>query len=132
MGRHVPVIALAFALLAGCAWKGPKELQAFKPLKETEAVLAVDEAAYKLVAMSQLEANRLDDKRLQLIIELNNLSAADLTVQVKTTFRDQDGSLYGDETSWRTLTLPGGSDYRYEVVSLQSKADTYKVQIRTP
>ena len=132
MGRHVSVATLSLMLLAGCAWRGPKELQAFKPLDETEAVLAVDEAAYKLVAMSQLEAKRLEDQRLQLVIELNNLSGSDLTIQVKTTFRDASGSLYGDETSWETITLPGGSDYRYEVVSLQPKADTYKVQIRTP
>jgi len=139
MGRHVPVItglfttlALGMSLVSGCAWKGPEPLQAFSPLKETTSVLAADEAAAKLVAMSQLQADREDDGRLKLVIELNNLSSLDLPVQVQTVFRDADGSLYGDETNWQMITLPGGGDYRYEVVSLQSKADSFVVQIRTP
>jgi hypothetical protein len=133
MGRHVPVIAALLGLaLAGCSFKGPRPLQAFKPLDETDSVLAVDEASYKLVAMSQLQAERQKDGRLQLVVELNNLSAQDLSIQVQTVFRNQEGSLYGDETNWEMIVLPGGGDYRYEVTSLQPQADTYRIQVRTP
>lgn len=136
MGRHVSVavaLGFAFTALTGCvSWKGPEPLQTFKPLKETSSVLAADEAASKLVAMSQLQADRESDGRLKLVLELNNLSSLDLPVQVQTVFRDGEGSLYGDETNWQMVTLPGGGDYRYEVVSLQPKADSFVVQIRTP
>ena len=134
MGRHVPVMlgAALIAGLAGCAWKGPEPLQTFSPLKETTSVLAADEAASKLVAMSQLQADREADGRLKLVLELNNLSSQPLPVQVQTVFRDAEGALYGDETNWQMITLPGAGDYRYEVMSLQSKADSFVVQIRTP
>ena len=137
MGRDVPVIRraallLTALLLVGCSWRGPAPLQTFKGVDETASVLAMDKAAWKLVALSQVQAERESDGRLRVVLELTNLSNLQLAVQIQTVFRDKEGMLYGDETNWQMVALPGASNYRYDVVSLRADADSFLVQLKTP
>ena len=132
MGRDVSVSLLAGLLLMGCSWRGPAPLQTPRGVDETSSVLAMDKAAWQLVALNQVQAEREADGRLRVVLELANLSSLELAVQVQTVFRDKEGALYGDETNWQMVVLPGSANYRYDVVSLRPDADSFKVQLKTP
>ena len=137
MGRDVPVmsgpgILLAGLLAVGCSWRGPAPLQTPRGVESTSSVMAMDKAAWKLVALNQVQADREDDGRLRVVLELANLSSKELAVQVQTVFRDKDGRLYDDETNWQMVVLPGSANYRYEVVSLRPAADSFLVQLKAP
>ncbi len=132
MGRHVPVIWLVAALLTGCAWQGPAPLQTYPDMEASDAVLAVDKAAWKLVALRHIQTDREGDGRLRVTIELENLSEKDLPVQIKTVFRSAEGRLTGDESSWQMVVLNGGATERYDMVSMNEQAGQFEVQVKTP
>ena len=131
MGRHVSVALLALAL-AACGWHGPTAAQTWPGVKNDDVIIALDKAAYKLVGVSAHQAIPESDGRLRVTLELSNLSALDLPVQVQTVFRDKDGMLTGDETNAAMIVLPGDGSSRYEVVSLTPNPGSYTVSIKTP
>ncbi len=132
MGRRLPVAALLLALLVSCGWRGPTAIQTWSHLEPVPNVIALDEAAWKLVSLSDIQVDRADDGRLDVVLELANLSDRDLEVQVQTVFRDAEGGLISDETNWRMMVLPGNGSARYEVRSLSTQAASFVVQVRTP
>ncbi len=144
MGSHVPMtrgvrslgaLALIAALAlpaAGCAWKGPAEAQTWSGVKAGPDVITLDKAAYKLVAVQNKTIERLGDGRLEVRLELANLSSKDLSVQVQTLYRDKDGVLLDDATPFEMVTLPGNGSKLYKATSLKPTAETYTVQIKTP
>lgn len=141
MGRRVPVgpswsariLSLGLlVLLVACGWRGPTPVQAWSHLEPVSNVIALDEAAWRLVSLSDYQVNRGEDDRLEVVLELANLSSLDLEIQVQTVFRDSEGRLISDETNWRMLVLPGSGSARYEVRSLSVEAETFVVQVRTP
>jgi hypothetical protein len=92
----------------------------------------LDEAAWRLVSLSDYQVARGDDGRLDVVLELANLSALDVEVQVQTVFRDGQGQLLSDETGWQMMVLPGNGSSRYEVRSLSTDAESFVVQVKTP
>ena len=131
MGRHVPVI-LSLALLVGCAWRGPAPMQTMGDLSPTANIIAMDKAAWQLVAVQGQQVERLDDGRLQVRLELANLAMGALDVQVQTRFRGDDGMLNGDETPAEIIVIPGGSSKLYEAVSLKANPASFTVEVNTP
>lgn len=137
MGRDVPVstackgfvAALFFAV--GCAWRGPAPLQTFPDVKPTSDVVALDKAAWKLVAIQHQVVEKTDDGRLKIQLELANLSDTDLSIQVKAIFRDDKGMLLHDDTPFEMLVLPGNGSELFEATSLR-KAASFTVQVKTP
>lgn len=136
MGRDVPMIRAAFAgifvLLAACAWQGPAPLQTWPDVAASPEVVALDKAAWQLVAIQKKDVKTTADGHMELAFELVNLSSKDLTVQIQTVFRNQAGMLTGDETSWQMLTLAGNGSKLYEVKSLSTSPGSYLVQVKTP
>ncbi len=131
-GWRAPVLALGLALFVACSWRGPTPVQAWSHLDPVSNVIALDEAAWRLVSLSDYQVARGEDDRLEVVLELANLSSLDLEIQVQTVFRDGDGRLISDETNWRMLVLPGSGSARYEVRSLSAEAESFVVQVRTP
>ena len=136
MGRDVPMtrplIAGVLSLLAACAWQGPVPLQTWPDVADSPEVVALDKAAWQLVAIQKKDVQTTADGHMQLAFELVNLSSKDLTVQVQTVFRNQSGMLTGDETSWQMLTLAGNGSKLYEVKSLSTTPGSYLIQVKTP
>lgn len=136
MGSDVPVKRLlSAALLAGlvaCGWKGPAEVQTWPGVEPGPDVIALDKAAYKLVAVQNKVVEKTDDGRLKLRIELANLSSLDLSVQVQTLYRDGEGMLTGDATPFEMIVLPGNGSKLYETAALKPSAESFTVQIKTP
>ena len=130
MGRHVPVVAAL--LLVACGWHGPQALQTWPGIDQNDDVVALDKAAWKLVAVQALQTDKTDDGRLHVKFELANLSSIDLAVQVQTLFRDTTGMLTGDETAFEMVVLPGGGSKLYEATSLKTTAASFTVQVKTP
>ena len=130
MGRHVPVI-LAF-LLAGGGWRGPAPLQTLGGLSPTANVVALDKAAWQLVAVQEQRVERLDDGRMSVRLELANLSSGSLDVQVQTRFRDDAGMLLGDDTPAEIIVVPGNSSALYEATSLKANPASFSVEVNTP
>ncbi|MEL6347265.1 MAG: hypothetical protein AAFV53_29385 [Myxococcota bacterium] len=133
MGRHVSVaFAMVAMLWVGCAWRGPKPLQTFPKVAPSVQVVALDQEAYQLVAIQNQQVNALEDGRLQVQVELANLSSLDLDIQVQTTFRDSDGMPAGDSTPFEVLVIPGNGSKLYEVISVRTDPAMYTVQVKTP
>mgnify|MGYP006928156348 CR=1 FL=1 len=131
MGRRLPV-ALALLLLVACGWRGPEAVQTWSHLEPVHNVIALDEAAWQLVSLSDYQIERGEDGRLDVVLELANLSSLDVEVQLQTVFRDGEGRLLSDETGWQMVVLPGNGSSRYEVRSLSVEAETFVVQVKTP
>ena len=132
MGRRLPVAATLLMLLMACAWRGPAPVQTWSHLEPVGNVIALDEAAWRLVSLSDYQVARGDDGRLDVVLELANLSALDVEVQVQTVFRDGEGRLLSDETGWQMMVLPGNGSSRYEVRSLSTDGESFVVQVKTP
>ena len=132
MGRRLPVVAALLALLVACGWRGPSPVQTWSHIEPVGNVIALDEAAWRLVSLSDYQVARGDDGRLDVVLELDNLSALDVEVQVQTVFRDGQGQLLSDETGWQMMVLPGNGSSRYEVRSLSTDAESFVVQVKTP
>ena len=135
MGRDVPVKAAILGLsllLGGCAWHGPKDAQVWPELTAGPDVVTLDKAAYTLVAVQNKKVERLADGRTEVRLELANLSAKDLPIQVQTLFRDAGGTLLDDATPFEMIVLPGNGSKLYKATSLKPGAATYTVQIKTP
>ena len=140
MGRDVPMkgsikrslmIALA-AISVGCAYRGPLPAQTFPEVDPTSSVMVLDKAAYKLVAIQNMAVDRDESGRLQVKLELANLSNKDLPVQAQTLYRDKDGVLLGDATPFEMIVLPGNGSGLYNSTSLQPQTHSFTVQIKTP
>lgn len=131
MGRALPVMALLVGL-AGCGWKGPQPLQAWKAVGESPDIVAMDRAVHMLVAVQTKGVTRTDDGRLQVRLELANLGDEDFPVQVQTLFRDAQGVPTGDDTPFEVVVLPGGGSTVYQTSSLTAAAKSFTVQVRTP
>ena len=134
MGRHVSVMAAALlsALVAGCGWRGPAPLQTFPGVTQGVDVVALDEAAWKLVAIQNRSVTTAPDGRMIVKLELANLSALDLDVQVQTLYRDAQGLPIQDNPPFEMLVLPGNGSRLYESSSLQPNPGSFTVQIKTP
>lgn len=134
MGRHVSVMAAAMlaALVAGCGWRGPAPLQTFPGVVQGVDVVALDEAAWKLVAIQNRSVNSTPDGRMTIKLELANLSSLDLDIQVQALFRDAQGLPMSDNPPFEMLVLPGGGSRLYEVSSLQPSPGSFTIQIKTP
>jgi|WetSurMetagenome_2_1015567.scaffolds.fasta_scaffold817805_1 hypothetical protein len=147
MGRDVPVrspflsaFLCVFLVLSttaaaigasGCAWKGPLPLQTLGA-PQVDNVIAIDEAAYKLVALRNHHVSRTVDKRMEVELELLNLSSADLNIQVRTVFRDGEGMLLAEAGVWQMMVLPGSGSSLYKVASLSEKAASAQIEVKTP
>ena len=105
MSAHRSLVALMFAAVVGCGWKGPLPMQTWPGVDNAEQHIALDKAAFKLVAVQTRSVSRTPGGQLQLRIELANLSSKDLPVQVQTLFRDSDGVPSGEDTP--SAEIPG-------------------------
>lgn len=132
MGRRLSVAAALLLVLAACGWRGPEPVQTWSHLEPVHNVIALDEAAWQLVSLSDYQIERGEDGRLDVVLELANLSSLDVEVQLQTVFRDGEGRLLSDETGWQMMVLPGSGSSRYEVRSLSVEAETFVVQVKTP
>lgn len=134
MGRDVPVkAALAALLLSACSsWLGPQALQAYPGVTNDNRVIALDKAAWKLVAVKNLASERSKDGRLHVRVELSNQSDKDLPVQLQILFRDEAGHVTGEDTPFAMVVLPGGAVKLYEVTSLRTDAAAYTIQVKAP
>jgi hypothetical protein len=125
--------ALAALLLSACSsWLGPQALQAYPGVTNDNRVVALDKAAWKLVAVKNLASERSKDGRLHVRVELSNQSDKDLPVQLQILFRDKAGQITGEDTPFQMVVLPGGAVKLYEVTSLRTDAAAYTVQVKAP
>lgn len=133
MGRDVPVTALLALLLAACSsWVGPQAVQTWPGVKTGASVLALDEAAWKLVAVKEVSQATTPDGRLSARVVLVNLSSKDLPVQIQAIYKDKAGNPVGDETPFAMHVLPGGGGKVLELIANDAKAASYVVQVKTP
>ncbi len=135
MGSNVPMKHLLIFLLlfsTACAWYGPAPAATVGGIQPYGNVLAMDRAVWRLVAAGSLRETRSTDNRLGVELELHNLSTMDLSVQVRTVFRDKDGMPTNEQANWQMLVLPRGDSLLYESRSLTEGAQAYTIQIRSP
>ena len=135
MGRDVPVKAglLALALLgAACGWRGPSPVATAGGIQPYDNVLAMDRAAWRYVAAGPMRESRSEDGRLGVELELYNLTGIDLTVQVRTVYRDRDGMPTRDQANWEMITIPRRSSWLYHSRSLDEASVSYTIEIRSP
>jgi len=132
MTSRMVSVCLGAIWAVGCAAWAPTPAQTFPDLEPTSDVITLDKAAFKLVAVKALTADRTDEGRLAVRMELANLSDQDLPLQLQTLFRDEGEMLIGDQSPFEMVVLPGSGSKLYEVSSLNPKAATFTIQIKTP
>jgi len=126
------LLLLAAACLWGCAWRGPMPAATLGDLDPGPRVMAFDQAAWKLVAAQNLAERRNNDGRLHVAVELVNLSTSDLDVGVRVVFLDEQGRLISQASPWEVVVIAGSSMLLYDAACLDTRAQTYRVEIRTP
>lgn len=132
MGRHVSVIvAVVLSVLVGC-WRGPAPVQTFPGVTRGVDVVALDDAAWQLVAVQSRSVSTNPDGRMTIKLELANLSALDVDIQVQALFRDGQGMPVAENPPFEMIVLPGGGSRLYEVRSLQPGSSSFTIQIQTP
>lgn len=132
MGRHVSVIcAVMLSLLSGC-WRGPAPVQTFPGVARGVDVVALDEAAWQLVAIQSRSVSTNPDGRMTIKLELANLSSLDVDIQVQALFRDAQGMPVAENPPFEMIVLPGGGSRLYEVSSVHAGTGSFTIQLQTP
>jgi hypothetical protein len=126
------LVGVFAAFSVACAYRGPLPAQTYPEIEPTSSVMVLDKAAYKLVAIQNMTVDRDGSGRLEVKLELANLSKKDLPVQAQTLYRDKDGMLLGDATPFEMIVLPGNGSGLYNSTSLQPQTHSFTVQIKTP
>ena len=128
--RVVCIIAVVAGVMiaAGCA-HGPYAAPGYKPgrtsLEHTERIVYVDSGLRGKVRIVELSSLVLEDGRLNVYAELENL-----VIQVQTQFRGALGRLSKDTTNWRTIVMPPHSSTSYESTSMNDKAQDFIIRVK--
>lgn len=78
------------------------------------------------------DAQRLEDGRLRVRVNLRNATRKDLNILVRTVFKDGKGLSVGDETEWDFLYLGPQQIQTYTAESRLPDLGTYTVEVRRP
>jgi hypothetical protein len=125
------IVAVVLSVLVGC-WRGPAPVQTFPGVARGVDVVALDDAAWQLVAVQSRSVSTNPDGRMTIKLELANLSALDVDIQVQALFRDGQGMPVAENPPFEMIVLPGGGSRLYEVRSLQPGSSSFTIQIQTP
>jgi len=122
-------------LLAACAWRGPVPARTVGDLEPTWQVTCSTETAAERVAVRSIREERTVDGRLAVSLDLENLSGADLPLQVRTAFHtesDPSGGSPATDAVWLLVVLPGQGSVPYRAEALRPGDAAWQVEIRTP
>jgi len=121
-----------------CAWHGPVPLTPAAGAVPSPLVVAMDRTAYDRLALVGQESKVLEDGRFEISVQLRNLDAEELAVQLDVQFHSpapenaspDEGALV--ETSWRSLRIPGDGTETLTVASLAPGPSTYTLELWVP
>ncbi len=130
--RAVLVAALWVATLAGCAPSKIRPVQSFVDPPTSGEILVSDVSSWRLVALAGHQLTRADDGRLEVQVNLRNLSGLDLPVEILTVFHGADGLAFEDQLAWSSVVIPGHSEHRHAASSTNAFATSFRVFVRTP
>lgn len=124
--------AIAGLVCAGCSSSRIRPVQSFVDAPAGGEVLVSDASSWRLVALAGHRATRDDAGRLAVTVDLKNLSALDLPVEILTVFHGADGVAFEDELGWSNVVIPGNSQHHHKALSKNHFAASFRVFIRTP
>lgn len=75
-------------------------------------------------------SRRVDNGRLQVVVNIRNRTNFTQNIDVSTTFRDKDNVPLNDDSAWQRLVLGANETRAYQVSSVTDKACTFTVRVR--
>jgi len=99
------------------------------------SVVAMDADLARLVgdrkvAVAFQRAEWTPDGRLKVHLELDNRATRSLAVQIQTVFKDANGNMLEDQTSWEPIVLPRAASTLYTATAMDKRAEKYLIRIR--
>lgn len=117
--------------LAGCNTSvAPVETQVSSPLRPDGKVVALDQATREAVTCTAVHERLLPDGRLEVVVDLHNLSAVEQPVQVKAIFANAEGKVGDEQTLFRDLVLTAQGTESVRVTAASAAAKRYVIQVR--
>ncbi len=116
----------------GCASNKVRPVQSFVDSPLAGEVLVSDPESWRLVALAGHRLERDEGGRLELEVNLRNLSGLDLPVEIQTVFLGSDGTPISEELDWSNVVIPGHAEHLHEARSASAAATSFRVLIRTP
>ena len=132
MKPSLHLIAMLIAILCfGCASEGPYVPSQRTPSPEIEnTTVLLDKELADLIAVDSQDAERTSQGKLKGKANVRNRTNQDMTVQVQTVFRDDNGYSIGDDTAWETVILTANETRTITATSTSKKAERYTIRIR--
>lgn len=131
--KKIIFVALVMFVAIGCS-SGPYRAKSPKKDKElyeqTQNFVVLDKALQKKIAVADQSPSRTEDGRLKVRAKILNKTKKDLSIQVQTIYKDEEGYPV-DETNWQLEIIPAKAYYYYESKSLNNKATDYTIRCKT-
>ena len=131
----IPVAAMALVVF-GCKSaydKGPYLPQNSKtpPYESTQPVVLLDPGVqYSITTVGQPQARTLEDGRLEVIVLLRNRENRRIEVQANCVFKDVNGALTSEETSFQIVILTENATEQVKFISMNDKAKRFTIRVR--
>lgn len=128
-------LPLTASLLCSCA-EGPEIPKSNPRSPETAGapIVLLDEDMSDDIAVDQIRTGRTSNNLYAVEANIRNRTDHDLSVQVQTLYRDQNGNaLYfsaGEETPWTTVVITANSTTPYRSQSLSAHATQSTIRLR--
>jgi hypothetical protein len=125
----------ASLLIVGCETghdRGPYLAQTPRTpaYENTERFVLLDPGAQHSVTASAFNERRLEDGRLEVIVQLRNRENRRIEVQANCVFKDQNGISIGDETPFQTVILTENATEQVRFASANNQAWKYTIRVR--
>lgn len=82
------------------------------------------------IAIQKHGARRSETSALETVVEVRNRTDNNLTVELRSTYYDEQQLPLGEPSAWRPLNLPPQGTASYKEMSLQTNAVHYLVEVR--
>ncbi|MBI4028395.1 MAG: YcfL family protein [Verrucomicrobia bacterium] len=125
------LVCLMVLLCFGCAGEGPYVPAQRQPSPELEnTAVILDESLADRIAVDSQNAEHTAQGKLKGMANVRNRTNQDLSIQVQTVFRDDNGFSIGDDTAWETVILTANETRTISATSTSKKAERYTIRVR--
>lgn len=126
---HSFVVLVILVFVAACGPFAP--ISSNPPAQENWVVTFVDLPLKLFLRVPMHQTVRMESGLLQAKVKLENFMDTDRWVDIQVIFRDKDGFEL-EKTNWEPILLQRRKITSYQVNSLSSKPEDYRVLIRDP
>ena len=121
-------------IATGCRTEGALPAQTVTgkgvTVENDEQFVLLDKALNGKLSFHNPISRRVDNGRLEIVVELRNRTREPLIVNLSTVFRDGEGVTLNDESAWQPVFLGPAQTQVYRVTSITEQAAYFTVRAR--